>query len=306
MVNKRTPESDKQKTKKIKVNNEDSQNVTEKVKKNETEIVPKRSTRLRNKSRNNSVDNSDSTNNSNNNNNIDNNKINDLGIKRIILTGRGIDSEKTDKITKEQSVMNSPGAVTRSKSIKKETKVDSDISSSSLTITQSERSRKSSTKTESNSEPSDVKSPKEKSKTKRLKNKKSIKNETYVIEDTNTDNETSTNNNEIMENEITKKPQTVVVEIEDKKDNSSKSPSLLYISDPSETSIQEIESSIISSAQSISSVTDIKDEVNESEDSSQQLISHETISTEEKKLLIVILVISSGIGIRLIQNIRIM
>ncbi|OUM58306.1 hypothetical protein PIROE2DRAFT_16456, partial [Piromyces sp. E2] len=245
----------------------DSHNSTNKT---ETEIKPKRSARLRNKSKTNSVDNS-MNNVDNSTNNIEN--AEEKSISEVKNESNTLDDSKEEK---PNSRLSSPGVGTRGRKTKK---LDNEMSSSAPS-TPTERSRRSSSiKLENKSEKSLVKSPRAKSKTRRTRGKKLSKSEAYVVEEPNSDDESSSNIDPV-EKEIKRKSQSIVVEIEHKEINLVKTPSIL--AESTDVSQQDIEHSNISSEQTISSV-DIKSDVEDSENNSQQSISKETIKKEEIK-----------------------
>ncbi|ORX57128.1 hypothetical protein BCR36DRAFT_580538 [Piromyces finnis] len=273
MVNKRTLDSDKQKNKKQKTDNETNIQESEKPNKSEIEVKPKRSARLRNRSKTNSV--SSVENNLNNTDNIINNSVS-TGDKSI---SSGVNNEsKTLNNTEEEklnSKISSPNVGTRAKNIRKTKKVDNEMSSSAPS-TPTGRSRKSSVKTEDVSEQSLIKSPKAKPKTKRTRGRRSTKSEEYIVEEPESDGGSVTTIDPV-EKEIKRKSQSIVVEIEQHKElNLMKSSSNLLTS--SEVSKQDTETSNILSNQTISSI-DVNDTDN-NENINQQLINQEPVKKE--------------------------
>jgi len=260
MVNKRTSESNKQKSKKQKSDTEvsDSQNI-DNSNKNEIETTPKRSTRTR--SKNNSEDN-------NENNAINNpqNNNSEMTLKKTIPVESSADLTTSYRTNETNSITNSP-VITRGRAARKAKKTDSEVSSPAL----SERSRRSE---------SDTKSTRGRSKSKRSRYKKVSQSEQLVMEDNGTVDNAAVKSQITTEKEIVNET-PVAVEIDGK--GSSPLKPQLAITMSSETSLQEIDhSSVLSSEHSISSVTEIKDEADESEISVQQVTSQTSSSTTEK------------------------
>jgi len=260
MVNKRTSESNKQKSKKQKSDTEvsDSQNI-DNSNKNEIETTPKRSTRTR--SKNNSEDN-------NENNAINNpqNNNSEMTLKKTIPVESSADLTTSYRTNETNSITNSP-VITRGRAARKAKKTDSEVSSPAL----SERSRRSE---------SDTKSTRGRSKSKRSRYKKVSQSEQLVKEDNGTVDNAAVKSQITTEKEIVNET-PVAVEIDGK--GSSPLKPQLAITMSSETSLQEIDhSSVLSSEHSISSVTEIKDEADESEISVQQVTSQTSSSTTEK------------------------
>jgi len=227
------------------------------------ETTPKRSTRTRSKN------NSEDINVNNTINNLQNNNS-EMTMKKTVPIGSSVGTVTSYKTNETNSITNSP-VVTRGRAAKKAKKTDSEVSSPAL----SERSRRSS-KSES-----DAKSTRGRSKSRRSRGKKVSQSEQHVIEDNDTVDNTTVKSKKTTEQETINEAPPVVVEIDGK--DSSPLKTQLANSMSSETSLQEVDhSTILSSEQSISSITEIKDEVDESEISLQQVTSQTSSSTTEK------------------------
>lgn len=180
-------------------------------------------------------------------------KNNEILIKKIILVGTNVNNSKNSSKNKEENnnKIDSSGDVKNLRKDREHDKsdIDNDISVTS-SISYSGRSRKSLSK----SNPYEVKTSKEKIKTKKIKSKKSSKSDPIIVENIILDGDSEEDKIEHikLEEKKIKSSGTLVVEIENK-NNLVKQESIISISDSSDSSLQEIDTSV-NSTQTISSI----------------------------------------------------
>ncbi|KAL6598692.1 hypothetical protein U3516DRAFT_563513 [Neocallimastix sp. 'constans'] len=257
MLNKRASESDKQKTKKQRLNYDesDSQSVQSKEDNSEQENTPKRSTRLRSRTK----------------SNDSKTKTNEISIKKITFVSSSVSEIKDDSKNKEEN--NDSNKITipdLGRSLRKDKKQDKNDIDSDTSIASSVTSPRRGRKVSSKSDLSEAKSSKEKAKSKKSKSKMSSKSESTAVENTISEGNSEDVGEHIKLEEKIKPSRTIVVEIENK-NNLVKQESITTISDVSDNSLQEIDATM-NSVQTVSSVE--KDDSIENIQKSDQSISN--------------------------------